>query len=388
MRKTAENNVVSRAQDYTTTITILEHLSDAIFILNKNGNIEYANSSAFDMLGVRPEKLLNKKIDAIICEKKREDKLLTDIIEGRVNELETELKTENLSIAVLLNFGVVKNGDGSASYIIASARDIQWRKEMERILNQKQILAISKSRFKEMGELAVNMVHNLSQPLTSLRLKLDLLSKELKSVNLNKSTMESHIIKMGQLLNVINSTIENARRFANDTEDEAIKVINLNENIDYALQQLNYEFTENDIKIVKEYDSDYQVMANPITLQQIFVNLLRLQMHHLSLASVKNARRKITITIKNNKSRWLGIMITAQCDRSENSHIPEVEDFHMQESYELDLKVVKMIAESLGGDFNWYPQARCGFIFSLRIPVDTDDERSQLRNLIELFHDT
>ena len=69
-------------------------------------------------------------------------------------------------------------------------------------------------------------------------------------------------------------------------------------------------------------------------------------------------------------------------------YIPEVDETDLQDSYELDLKVVKLIAETLGGDFNWYPQAQNGFIFSIRIPIDVGDERSQLRNMIELFHDT
>ncbi|KAA3617601.1 MAG: PAS domain S-box protein [Calditrichaeota bacterium] len=378
------NTHTTQVQDYSATITILEHLSDAIFILSEKGHIEYANKSALDMLGVSSFELINKSIETIV----EGDNVIKEIKLGRFNETETEFKVKDLSVPVSLSFGVVKNGSGKTSYIITSARDISWRKEMERILDQKQMMAMSKSRFKEMGELTVNMVHNLSQPLTSLRLKLELLQREIKQKQISKQKIESHVDKMAQLLNVIDSTIDNARRFANQTEDQTEKIISLKENLDHALDQMSYEFTENDIEIVCELaGSDYSVMANPITLQQVFVTLLRMQMKHLVNTSSCKAKRKIVLKISDNQSKWLGILVTAHCDYSVITHIPEVEELSMQESYELDLKVVKLIAETLGGDFNWYPQAQNGFIFSMRIPIDLDDERSQLRNMIELFHD-
>jgi len=48
-------------RDYTTTITILEHLSDAVFILSADGSIQYANHNATDMLRLPIEMLLGKK---------------------------------------------------------------------------------------------------------------------------------------------------------------------------------------------------------------------------------------------------------------------------------------------------------------------------------------
>jgi PAS domain S-box-containing protein len=378
----------AQVQDYSATITILEHLTDAIFILSNKGKIEYANQSALDLLGTNLLELNNKTINSFVDGKEESRAVLKEIEEGTFNEVEIEFISKNLTIPVSLSFGAIKNGDGKTSYIVASARDISWRKEMERIFNQKQMMAMSKSRFKEMGELTVNMVHNLSQPLTSLRLKLELLQREINRENLNKNKVETHVSKMAQLLDVVDSTIENARRFAIQTEDETFKIISLRENLNHALEQMSYEFTENDIEIISEIaNDDYSVMANPITLQQVFVTLFRMQMRHLITISSAKGKRKIVIKISDNQSKWLGILVTAHCDYKEKSYIPEVNEADMHESYELDLKVVKLISETLGGDFNWYPQANNGFIFSMRIPIDTDDERAQLRNMIELFHD-
>jgi len=382
------NSKTTQIQDYSATITILEHLSDAIFILSNSGVIEYANKSALDLLGANSFDLINKSIDSLVEDNSNNANVLKEIKQGSFNEIETEFSIKGLSIPVSLSFGVVKNGGGKTSYIITSARDISWRKEMERIVNQKQMMAMSKSRFKEMGELTVNMVHNLSQPLTSLRLKLDLLQREIEGKKFSKKKAEVHVHKMAQLLDVVDSTIENARHFANQTEDETLKIISFKENLDHALKQMSYEFTENDIEIICDLDGpDYSIMANPITLQQVFVTLMRMQMKHLVTTSSSKAKRKILLKVSDNQSKWLGILVTTQCEYLQKMYIPKVEELDMQDSYELDLKVVETIAETLGGDFNWYPQAQNGFIFSMRIPIDLDDERSQLRNMIELFHD-
>ena len=388
MNTITNNNKTAQVQDYSATITILEHLPDAVFILSSKGKIEYANKSALDMLGVSSLDLIDKSIDSLVDSGNERKNVLKEINQGSFNEIETEFSTKDFSFPVSLSFGVVKNNAGKISYIIASARDISWRKEMERVIDQKQVMAISKSRFKEMGELTVNMVHNLSQPLTSLRLKLELVQREIRHKNFSKKKVGAHVDKMAQLLDVIDSTIDNARRFATQTEDETFKIISLKENLDHALEHLSYEFTENDIEVICGFDDpDYSVMANPITLQQVFVTLLRMQMKHLLTTSSSMGKRKIILKISDNQSKWLGILVTTQCDHSEKMFIPKVEEMDMQDSHDLDLKVVKLIAETLGGDFNWYPQAQNGFIFSMRIPIDLDDERSQLRNMIELYHE-
>jgi K+-sensing histidine kinase KdpD len=192
---------------------------------------------------------------------------------------------------------------------------------------------------------------------------------------------------MNQLLDVIDSTVNNARSFATQTEDESFKIIKIKECIENAIDQLSYEFTENNIALKSELGQDDPlVMANPITLQQIFVTLFRIQMKYLVAENIQSVKRKIILSMADNQSKWLGIMITAQSETNKND-IPQVNEITVEETFDFDLNVVKLIAESLGGDFNWYPQARNGFIFSLRIPIDSDDERAQLRNMIELFHD-
>ena len=61
MSQSKESSNLSK--DYSTTVTILEHLSDALFILNPKGQVEYANRVALDMLGLKINEILGTQFN-------------------------------------------------------------------------------------------------------------------------------------------------------------------------------------------------------------------------------------------------------------------------------------------------------------------------------------
>jgi len=368
---------MDRSQDYLTTITILDHLTDAIFILTPQGKIEYANSSALEIVGQSMLEISGKELSGIVKLHDHEQ-FLNDINSGIFNEYETEINGKEYGVPVYINFGVVRDKDNQVRYIIASARDVGWRKEMERIVSQRQMMSLSKTRYKEMGELAISLVHNVGQPLTALQLKLELTRKEVLKEPTNIKKMLAHVDKMSELLESIRSTIENARRFANQTESDAFDVINMVEIIRQARRQLDYEFTENNvIAHINIEQKKLMVMANAITLQQVFVTLFRIHLRHIIISNPATENRIIVLNITDMDNKWLEIHIVSGADS-----LPNEEDI----SFKLDLQVVEMIAESAGGDFKWFSSAGSGIIFQLRLPLDTEKERDQLKNLIEMFH--
>ncbi|MCD6441549.1 MAG: PAS domain-containing protein, partial [Candidatus Marinimicrobia bacterium] len=59
---------ISAKKDYFTTITILESISDAIFILDKDGKIKYANKGALNILRIDIDDLIGRFIDEILID--------------------------------------------------------------------------------------------------------------------------------------------------------------------------------------------------------------------------------------------------------------------------------------------------------------------------------
>ena len=403
-----ENKHQSKAEqqkrrDYFTTITILEHLSDAVFILNPEGIIEYANKAALDMLGLKLQDLTGRNLDNYIQSKidfqnlsndSKSGILLENIYQGAFNEFETSLVNEEYVIPVMFSFGLVRDLEGNINYIIASAKDISIRKQLEREMKQQQLLALSRDRYRELGELAVNMVHNLSQPVTSIRLSIELLSKQTAKGDVKPDKINEHLQKILDMLDSITGSITNVRNFAFLTEDESLKPMNIIDVLNQSLQQVSYELSENNIEIDVETDDTLpQIMANPINIQQMFVSLIK-----YSAQEIKNKNSlfdagpsspgSIKIKISNNRNRWLQISL------QDDSKYPgegkesdgKIADDPLVISTNLELTVAQIILTSIGGDFKVEHDKNGHSKFVMRIPIDLPKERDQLLNLIELMH--
>jgi len=382
------------SKDYSTTVTILEHLSDALFILNAQGKVEYANRVALDMLNIDLQSILgtffNSYLNAefntdMLYDSEKPELLLENIYRGVFSEIETALIHNEYSTPVIISFGLVRDAAENISFIIASAKDITIRKALEKELQQQQLMTLSRDRYRELGELAVNMVHNLSQPITSVRLMMELMEKQVNAGNIDSEKFKRYFKETTQLLDGMTGSISQVRNFAFLTEDETMKPVFMPDVVQSVLKQLEYEINERDIQIsVQSEEKLPPVIANPISLQQAFNTLLRYFWSEIDGSSSENAKKKITFKVQNIKNRWLRISLSnlkseQQQLKDESAEIPLI-------GSQLDLTVVQIILTSLGGDFHIrsYPDSQYEFI--LRIPVDKGAERDQLRNMIELLH--
>lgn len=382
------------SKDYTTTVTILEHLSDALFILNAQGKIEYANRVALDMLNIDLQGLLgtylnsylNAEIDTeVLYDSEKPDLLLENIYKGVFSEIETILIHNEYSTPVIISFGLVRDASENISFIIASAKDITIRKTLEKELQQQQLMTLSRDRYRELGELAVNMVHNLSQPITSVRLMMELMEKQVNAGQMDAEKFKRYFSDTTKLLDGMTSSIAQVRNFAFLTEDEKMKSVHIPDIVQSVLKQLEYELNERDIQInIQSEENLPPVMANPISLQQALNTLLRYFWSELHSSDAEKTEKEIFFNIQNIKNRWLRLSLSnlktvEQQLKDESAEIPLI-------GSQIDLTVVQIILTSLGGDFHIrsYPESQYEFI--LRIPVDQGAERDQLLNMIELLH--
>ncbi len=391
-------NSANLARDYSTTVTILEHLSDALFILNAKGQVEYANRVALDMLGLTLKEVLgtpfnsylNAEFDAnLLYDSENPELLLEHIYRGVFSEIETSLVNKDYNTPVVISFGLVRDAQQRVSFIIASAKDITIRKELEKEIQQQQLIALSRDRYKELGELAVNMVHTLSQPITSVRLMLELMEKQVEKDALTKENAKRYFSEIKGLLDTMTTSITNVRNFAFLTEDESLKSVYVEDIIQNALHQLDYEMRERDADIQVHTEKELpSVLANPISLQQVFITLVRFIWDNGLQTEATNGTSTITFDLRSVKGRWLKIVLTnRETGSPDTAGQPQIESAEKPLiGSHLDLTVVQIILTSLGGDFAIKNYANGSMDFILRIPADQGGERDQLRNLIELMH--
>ena len=154
-----QNPNITLTKDYATTVMILEHLPDAIFILDSVGVIQYVNKSALDLLQTSFQKLKGILIDDVFPKnlntEEGKESLEKQISKGNIQNLDSHLVFEGISVPVYASFNVIENKKGESDFIIVSAKNASFQKALEKELRHQQILTISRDRIRALGELSI-----------------------------------------------------------------------------------------------------------------------------------------------------------------------------------------------------------------------------------------
>lgn len=380
--------------DYKTTITILEHLSEAIFMIDIDGVIQYANQIALEMLNMEFSQVRGLLIDQVLLYAKNSNNngetLTHQIQNGNCFDLDSFIVYNNLSIPVKATFNVINNSDGQIEMILVSAKDLTIQKSLENDLQRQQILSISRDRIRALGELSVNMVHELSQPLSSLQMRLELLKGDLNTSQ-NTKQIEQQFFEINTLIQRMNKSVDVIRNFANQTEDESIGLVNLPQSIRNARRLVGYELSKYGIKFeIGNVEDMPFILGNSLLVEQIFVNLfVNSKDAFASDEAIKSPTIKVISEMMNNK--WLEIRVIdngpgINAIQKEKIFEPFFTTKSIKDNPGLGLTIAKEIVDSIGGKIYLDQTETSDTCFVVRLPMVQDNDRDQLANLIEMFH--
>lgn len=405
-------------KDYVTTITILENISDAIFILSQDGRIEYVNRSALEILRIEQKEIIGRFIDEIIIDMGdfernesptnkrstvRNNKLIEKLYNGVFGDITTSLVNDEHIIPVILNFNVINDNNGKVCYIIVSAKDISYRKVLEKELKQQQSLSISRDRLKAIGALSIGLMHEFGQPLSALKLKLEVMVSRIHkngASNHPKHSVDKTRQKLKEMLELVDKMsgiLQNIRMFAYQTEDETISIVCIQDVIKNACKLVSFELKKRNINLVLKAGKQLPfIIANPLLIEQVFVNLLtnaRDAYDEMDQKSdhQKKWKKEIRITTKVFRGKWIEITVEDNAGGIDEKIIDEIFEpfFTTKEpgaNSGVGLSITKSIITSIGGDIKVTIKEKVGTKFILRIPINEEDEKAQLFNLIEMLH--
>jgi len=381
-------------KDYITTITILEHISDFIFILDSQSGIQYANSAAIQSLKVSMEELKGRKIsDYLFLQDKRSadskkyfENLMDSINQGIFNELEMELENRSVSFPVLVSFGLVKNAKQELRFIIVSAKDISIRKQLDKEIAQKKEITLSQNRIKSMGDLAVSLVHQLSQPLASIKLQIELTQKKMESPKITNQNIKDSLQKISDVADGMSGTLNNIRHFAFKVDDDSMKLLDLNESLKNALSQISYELQENEVSVHIESDKNMPFVSGvPINIEQVFVMLIKYFRIIIEKGTDKTTPSDVFIKLLKVDNKWVDVFISNEKNLI-NKRIEKRDIADVIYNMKVELSTIKAIIETMGGIIKVKKDEKENTCFEIRFPADEKSERDQLINLIELLH--
>ncbi|HUU49594.1 MAG TPA: ATP-binding protein, partial [Nitrospinota bacterium] len=181
----------------------------------------------------------------------------------KISKTETKLITqEGTELFISINIHLLRDARGKTIGKIIVIQDITRLKKLEE-------QAERRNRLMAMGELAVNIAHEIRNPLGSIELFASLLKRELKD-NPDNLKLVEHIISS---IKSLNHTLSNLLLFTK-TQKPAFTDIDIHEFLDNAASFINYNLKQNNICLKRIYGSKNPIIkGDGELLKQVFFNL-------------------------------------------------------------------------------------------------------------------
>jgi PAS domain S-box-containing protein len=268
-RKNVEAALRESEQKYR---ILFESAGDAIFILeaegDNTGKIISANPAAAEMHGYSIEELLSMNIrDLDIPHDAKEVPTRIDqILDGKwVNVEVGHLRKDGTSFPLEVSAGLMEIGN--RKYILAFDRDISKRNEAEKALKRVEHL-------KTVGELAAGLVHEMKNPLTGIKMSMEVFSQELDLDEEDRFVLIKIIAEINRMELLMKSLLNFARPPQPHFMTVDINFI-IRKTLILAMDYPSFNQQKSkSISIVESLDANIPPsLADPLQLQQVFLNL-------------------------------------------------------------------------------------------------------------------
>lgn len=252
---------------------LLERHPDAIQSVDSDGHIIYANATASQLLGYTREELLGMHISQLYAPE------LMSLVKSGFLRLQREgelsvcdsamLDKDGQRIAVEIRSFAIYDDRGEFVRTFSIVRDIRSVKAMhDRLMHASRLAAV--------GELAASLVHDIANPLSTIRLAGSLLQEELKLVQLQQidpESLKTSLEIVDTAVNRIESLVVQLRNIARSDEDTP-QVFDLRSAIRDALVLVTGKLRKAKVKHELHLpETSCQVLGRESEIEQAFMNL-------------------------------------------------------------------------------------------------------------------
>jgi two-component system sensor histidine kinase AtoS len=261
---------------------LFESAGDAIFMLEAEGEnvgrIVSANRAAAVMHGYAVEELVGMQIQDLDTPESAtgSPERIRRILNGEW--IDTEIshhKSDGTVFPVAVSAGLLEFED--QKYILAFEKDITERKQTEEALQRAEQLAV-------VGEMAAGLAHEIKNPLSGIKLSIEILSGELELAEDDDELFQRIVAE----INRIETLLKNLLSYAKPPVPQ-FAPIDVNRIIEAAVKAAKYSLKGHvrgekqrkpkKIDFVKDLNDLPRIVADAAQLQQVILNLLLNAVH-------------------------------------------------------------------------------------------------------------
>ena len=275
-------NLVQRlAREHGLFEDIFNTLQEGILVISENGEIEYANLSAHQLIGLKTDDLTGAVLWRLVPGLRPSLETLFDDAAHDLPVVTREIELSYPETRVVRLYMVPFKGEGGGSTrrfaVILSDITRERQSTEDRIESE---------RTSSILLLAAGVAHELGNPLNSLTIHLQLIERKLKKL---KAVKDKEAASLAESIRVCQAEVSRLDGIVTNFLDAIrprppdLAETNLIEVLDEVLRFQQRELEDRGIEVEAETSSDFPViMADRNQLKQVFFNLIKNAMEAMS----------------------------------------------------------------------------------------------------------
>lgn len=355
--------------------SILDSVPDAMIVTDESGAILAVSKATVDIFGYAQADLLGKPVNMLMAGRDRANHdayIGTYLRTGKrqiigIGRVVIAAKADGTLFPIDLKIGEARIGDHFL--FTAFIRDLTEQQRAELRMQEMQSELVHFSRLSAVGTMASAMAHELNQPLTAvanyLEASRDLLdspdpeTREVLREALSEAARQA--VRAGEIVRKLRSYVS---RGEVDTRPVQLRPLLLDA---IALSKISHEHQDVPINL-EQIDPQQWILADPIQIQQVVINLIRNAMD--AMTNVDDARIRVRI-VPAEEEGYLAIEV---CDNGPGL-APEMKQAVFKpfattksQGMGLGLSICQTIVEAHGGTIRAItpPEGGTCFRFTLR----------------------
>jgi PAS domain S-box-containing protein len=347
---------------------------NGIAIGDAEGNLTYVNQAFLEMWGYENEnEVLGRNAVEFWGMQKEVEEILKTLQDRRgwIGEL-TAMKKDGSTMEVQVCATVVKDENGRPISMMGSFIDITETKQNQEELTRYRGQMARAEQLASLGTLSATVAHQLTQPLTVIRLSMDNALDEMQATSSSATVIKRLKDCVTQVSN-ITSIIENFRNFARKSSGKTVSEVNLKAVAIRIAGLLGESARSADIRLrVRNMDELPCPWMNENDLEQLFFALIE---NAIQAADGKKARQLvISGTVK---GQDIELRFSDDCGGIPPENIDRIfEPFFTTKSRGqgtgLGLCIVKDIVYRNGGQVRIESEFGKGTSFIVNLPIEKD----------------
>jgi signal transduction histidine kinase len=290
-------------------------------------------------------------------------------------------KINNDSVDARIGFNPILNTSNVIEFVIVTITNTTFENLITKENEQSRYVSITKENLNRFSDSLVSLVHEISQPLLALNLKIDLITK--KYANTDKQ-LSKEIDELKNYSQRITDVVDLARSYSQSAETNDFKQLVLNDILETISKNLNYEFQKNNVKVhLSIPNEDIYCLAKTDLLIDSFTKVLNNILSYNEFDSQKELKIKLT---KEN-SNIASIIFDNNFMNEDSNFYDNCFNFTNTNkgSGSISFPLAKEIIEGFGGTITARKKPQ-GSIFSINLPQYVSNERQQLLNLMDIHN--